>query len=273
MGPIQPWRSRRVHAKSPMLSAYLGHQNLLATEVYLKETPQLLELASTRFEQHLRCARQLRWARSRHRRSSLVESFFTYLPRQRGASARTIRAYRDTLKLLLLFAAQRQNREIAALRLDDLDGNMIAAFLDHLETTRYNSDATATAAVPRCAAFSSTFCATTLTMRSVIGRTDQCLIATEGCQMHVDGRQACWVWTEERTQGGQVRQFTGIERSAEFLGQFTLAAAIMSQRQQFDRDLAGLSVGQFIDEHVEGPAILSARAAPVPRAGQMAPNR
>ena len=41
-----------VHAKLPWLSAYLGHQNVLGTEVYLKATPQLLELASRRFEQH-----------------------------------------------------------------------------------------------------------------------------------------------------------------------------------------------------------------------------
>lgn len=43
-----------VHAKLPWLSAYLGHQNLVGTEVYLKATPQLLQLASQRFEQHLR---------------------------------------------------------------------------------------------------------------------------------------------------------------------------------------------------------------------------
>ena len=41
-----------VHAKLPWLSAYLGHQNVLGTEVYLKATPQLLQLASQRFEQH-----------------------------------------------------------------------------------------------------------------------------------------------------------------------------------------------------------------------------
>src|SRR5262245_3456941 len=46
-----------VHAKLPPLSAYLGHQNVLGTEVYLKATPELLELASDRFEQHLRSAR------------------------------------------------------------------------------------------------------------------------------------------------------------------------------------------------------------------------
>ena len=43
-----------VHAKLPWLSAYLGHLNVLGTEVYLKATPQLLELASQRFEQHAR---------------------------------------------------------------------------------------------------------------------------------------------------------------------------------------------------------------------------
>jgi integrase/recombinase XerD len=43
-----------VHAQLPWLSAYLGHQNVLGTEVYLKATPQLLELASQRFERRAR---------------------------------------------------------------------------------------------------------------------------------------------------------------------------------------------------------------------------
>lgn len=49
-----------IHAKLPWLSAYLGHQNVIGTEVYLKATPQLLGLASSRFEQHLRRSRQPR---------------------------------------------------------------------------------------------------------------------------------------------------------------------------------------------------------------------
>ena len=48
-----------VHAKLPWLSAYLGHQNVLGTEVYLKATPELLQLASQRFEQHSRSKRRL----------------------------------------------------------------------------------------------------------------------------------------------------------------------------------------------------------------------
>lgn len=43
-----------VHARLPWLSAYLGHVDVLGTEVYLKATPQLLELASRRFERHSR---------------------------------------------------------------------------------------------------------------------------------------------------------------------------------------------------------------------------
>jgi len=48
-----------VHMKLPWLSACLGHQNLLGTEVYLKATPQLLQLASQRFEHYARGKRRL----------------------------------------------------------------------------------------------------------------------------------------------------------------------------------------------------------------------
>ena len=74
---------------------------------------------------------------------ALVESFFTtYLPRQRGASVHTMRAYRDTLKLLLKYAAQRRSRSVSALELDDLDADTVAGFFDHIETERSNSVAT-----------------------------------------------------------------------------------------------------------------------------------
>jgi integrase len=74
---------------------------------------------------------------------ALVESFFLeYLPRQRGASPHTVRAYRDTVKLLFEFTAQRHGRDISSLALEDLDADAIAAFLDHIEANRSNSAAT-----------------------------------------------------------------------------------------------------------------------------------
>src|SRR5215475_13070503 len=74
---------------------------------------------------------------------ALVQSFFIeYLPRQRGASSHTIRAYRDALKLLLEFTAHRGHRDVSALALEDLDTKAVAAFLDHIQTSRSNSAST-----------------------------------------------------------------------------------------------------------------------------------
>lgn len=74
---------------------------------------------------------------------ALVESFFTeYLPSQRGASVHTVRAYRDTLKLLFEFISQQMGRGIASLELKDLGAETISHFLNHIEITRSNSVAT-----------------------------------------------------------------------------------------------------------------------------------
>jgi integrase/recombinase XerD len=71
---------------------------------------------------------------------ALVESFFTeYLPRQRGASVHTVRAYRDALKLLFEFVAQRRGCGVASLELKDLDAETIGGFLDHIEAARSNA--------------------------------------------------------------------------------------------------------------------------------------
>jgi len=74
---------------------------------------------------------------------ALVESFFLeYLPRQRGASVHTVRAYRDALKLLFEFVAQCRRRSVASLELGDLDASTVGNFLDHIEAARSNSVAT-----------------------------------------------------------------------------------------------------------------------------------
>jgi integrase len=39
-----------IHARLPWLSAYMGHDNVLGTEVYLRATPELMTVASQRFE-------------------------------------------------------------------------------------------------------------------------------------------------------------------------------------------------------------------------------
>ena len=71
-----------------------------------------------------------------------VEAYFSeYLPRQRGASVHTIRAYRDALTLLFKFLADRRGRGVASLQLIDLDADAVTRFLDHIEVERSNSAA------------------------------------------------------------------------------------------------------------------------------------
>lgn len=68
-----------------------------------------------------------------------LQAFFTdRLTRERRASAHTIAAYRDTMRLLLAFAAERVGKHPSALALDDLDALLIGSFLDHLEQERGN---------------------------------------------------------------------------------------------------------------------------------------
>ena len=84
-----------------------------------------------------------------------VQAFFTQrLLRERNASPHTIAAYRDTIKLLLRFAATRCGREPSMLDVADLDPDTVAAFLDHLQTDRGNSARTRNA---RLAAIHSLF--------------------------------------------------------------------------------------------------------------------
>ena len=69
-----------------------------------------------------------------------LQAFFTdRLARQRQASPHTIAAYRDTVKLLLVFAEQRTGKSPSAMDITDLDAALIGAFLNHLETDRGNS--------------------------------------------------------------------------------------------------------------------------------------
>ena len=69
----------------------------------------------------------------------LLQSFFTdRLIGQRGSSENTITGYRDTFRLLLVFAAARTGKKPSALDIADLDAPLIGAFLDHLEHERGN---------------------------------------------------------------------------------------------------------------------------------------
>ncbi len=70
----------------------------------------------------------------------LLESFFRHrLTKQRNASHATVASYRDALRMLILFAAERTGQKPHALAVEDLDRDLVLAFLDELEQKRKNA--------------------------------------------------------------------------------------------------------------------------------------
>ena len=93
--------ARTSPARLPLLSTYLGHVDPGSTYWYLQAAPELLALAPQRLERHLDRA-----GRAMSALAPTLQAFFTdRLIGQRHASPHTIAAYRDTLRLLLAFAA------------------------------------------------------------------------------------------------------------------------------------------------------------------------
>lgn len=84
-----------------------------------------------------------------------VQAFFTQrLLQQRQASAETVAAYRDAIRLLLAFSCRRTGKQPSQLDFDDLDAPHVAAFLDDLQHSRENAVSTRNA---RLAAIRSLF--------------------------------------------------------------------------------------------------------------------
>ena len=68
---------------------------------------------------------------------ALLQRFFTdRLQTQLGASPHTIASYRDTFRLLLVYASERLARQPSKLHVEDLDAALVVAFLNHLNRKR-----------------------------------------------------------------------------------------------------------------------------------------
>jgi len=86
--------------------------------------------------------------------ATLLESFFrSRLAKQRNASPSTIASYRDALRMLVLFAAERSGRKPCSLAVEDIDRDVILAFLDELEHKRKNTIQTRNARLVAIRAF------------------------------------------------------------------------------------------------------------------------
>ncbi len=73
----------------------------------------------------------------KHLLANFMKHFFGhYLPIQKGLAVNTVLAYRDTIKLLLCYAADTLNKSADELCVEEIDESLVLAFLDHLENAR-----------------------------------------------------------------------------------------------------------------------------------------
>jgi len=90
-----------------------------------------------------------------HLLANYMKRFFShYLPVQKGLSINTIHAYRDSIKLLLCYAADTLGRPVDRLAAQDITEKVVITFLDHVEQQRNCSPRTRNA---RLAAIRSLF--------------------------------------------------------------------------------------------------------------------
>lgn len=72
--------------------------------------------------------------------ASFVRAFFEdYLVCQRNVTVRTIRSYRDSIRLFLRFMGERTRKNPSQLLVADITGKDVTEFLAHLEGKRHNS--------------------------------------------------------------------------------------------------------------------------------------
>jgi len=72
---------------------------------------------------------------------TLLHGYFTQrLVAERQASPHTIASYRDTFRLLLVFAQERLGKAPTLLAPQDLDAPFISLFLNYLEKDRVNGE-------------------------------------------------------------------------------------------------------------------------------------
>ena len=72
-----------------------------------------------------------------HLLAKFIKRFLShYLPLQKGLAANTILAYRDSIKLLICYTADRLNKSVEDLCVEQIDQSLVLDYLDYLEKSR-----------------------------------------------------------------------------------------------------------------------------------------
>ena len=74
--------------------------------------------------------------------ASVHHYFLEYLPRHKGLQPSTIRSYRDSLRLFLVFVAETNRIGVSGLGFEHFDFAAVQAFLNNMEIKRGNAIST-----------------------------------------------------------------------------------------------------------------------------------
>lgn len=74
--------------------------------------------------------------------AAVHQYFLEYLPRHKGLQSNTIRSYRDSLRLFLIFVANANRIGVSSLGFEHLDFSVVKAFLSNMEVERGNAIST-----------------------------------------------------------------------------------------------------------------------------------
>ena len=96
----------------PLLSTYLGHSSVAATQIYLTLTPELSEEAMLRYERTRKAGKEAAMPDTRTLGPWLRRFLEEHLTSERNLARNTQLSYRDTLALLLPFVAARVRRPV-----------------------------------------------------------------------------------------------------------------------------------------------------------------
>jgi hypothetical protein len=154
-----PKAVRRIDNAMLALATYVGHANVPDTYWYLTGVPDLMAVAAHNFEEFVspKGGTPMNKPLPSPSFAALLQRFFTeHLQQHRVVSPRTFAAYRDTFRLLLVFAEKSLGRKPQHFMLSDLNAKLILAFLDHLEAERRTPYAAATHVWQHCPLSSST---------------------------------------------------------------------------------------------------------------------
>jgi integrase/recombinase XerD len=140
VGTLLRWYRSGINPQQRLwdLSTFMGHVHPASTAVYLTITARIARRSQSALPSLCGAAAKGGGTMNTDFGSLLYSFFEDYLKCQKGLRPSSLKSYRDSAKLFLLFLAEKTGHKVSRLTLADLTCAQVLAFLQSLETHREN---------------------------------------------------------------------------------------------------------------------------------------